>query len=111
MERLLHWCTIDGGMGVWQRFIEHSSLDVSLQKCRHLIRGLVIRRRRLPLFALAAQLTELTSLVVIGPFGDGDYSSLRRKHPLNQIRLAIPESAFGQQQQPDWHAVLYQSRH
>lgn len=104
------WRTIDGGTDIWQRFMGHSSLYASLQKYRHLIRGLVIRQRKLLLFALAARLTEITSLVVIGPFEDGDYSSQRRKYPLNQIRLAIPESAFIQQKQPDCLAVLHQSR-
>ncbi|KAF9298317.1 hypothetical protein BGZ88_007162 [Linnemannia elongata] len=104
------WRSIDGRMAFWQRFIEHGPLFDSLQKYRHFIRSLVVRQRKLLLFALAARLTDLTSLVVVGPFGDGNYSSQRRKYPLNQIRLAIPESAFGQQQQQDWHAVLHQSR-
>ncbi|KAG0293268.1 hypothetical protein BGZ96_003087 [Linnemannia gamsii] len=104
------WRTIDGGTDIWQRFIEHSSLYVSLQKNRHFIRGLVIRQRKLLLFALAARLTEITSLVVIGPFGDGDDSPQHRKYPLNQIRLAIPESAFRPQKQPNFLAVLHQSR-
>ncbi|KAK3840328.1 MAG: hypothetical protein JOS17DRAFT_769854 [Linnemannia elongata] len=104
------WRSIDGRTDFWQRLIEHGSLFNSLQKYRHLIQSLVIRQRKLLLFALAARLTDLTSLVVIGPFGDGNYSSQRRKYPLNQIHLAIPESAFGQQKQQDWHAVLHQSR-
>lgn len=104
------WRSIDGRTDFWQRFIERGSFFDLLQKYRHLIRSLVIRQRKLLLFALAARLTDLTSLIVIGPFGDGNYGSQRRKYPLNQISLAIPESAFGQQQQQGWHAVLHQSR-